>query len=240
MLAPGYKMKTSLIVFSLFGIPAALLWQCASCSGREARRRKASASRRHWREAASSRIYALDPLSRALCFRDGREGMAFQNNRWANRCSDLSYSLAGDGSFVTGIEATRVAAIIDLGTAASSANDMASKTPRMAARASLRCNSQGNRIVILKEDNPNETLQALQRGTVVIYRAWTIGQCSDKARPYLSLANRGQERQQLSTNRQVDGHRIHAKRVGDAALGPTLTLNRPNRQVTQTVSLRCL
>ena len=62
-------------------------------------------------------LYALDPLARALCFRDGREGLAFQKNRWANRCSDLSFSLAGDGSFVTGIEATRVAAIIDLGTA---------------------------------------------------------------------------------------------------------------------------
>ena len=33
-----------------------------------------------------------------------------------NRCSDLSYTLAGSGSLVSGIELNRVAAIVDLGT----------------------------------------------------------------------------------------------------------------------------
>src|ERR1041385_3325004 len=61
-------------------------------------------------------LYALDPLSRTLCFTDGKEGMAFVNNKWENRCSDLSYTLAGNGSLVTGIELNRVAAIVDLGT----------------------------------------------------------------------------------------------------------------------------
>jgi len=61
-------------------------------------------------------MYALDPLARNLCFRDGKEGMAFVNNQWENRCSDLSYSLAGNGSFVTGIELNRTGAIVDLGT----------------------------------------------------------------------------------------------------------------------------
>src|SRR5947207_166570 len=62
-------------------------------------------------------MYALDPLSRALCFSDGKEGMRFADNQWENRCSDLSYSLAGNGSLVSGIEVNRVAAIVDLGTA---------------------------------------------------------------------------------------------------------------------------
>lgn len=62
-------------------------------------------------------MYALDPLARNVCFRDGKEGMAFVNNQWENRCSDLNYSLAGNGSLVSGIEANRVAAIVDLGTA---------------------------------------------------------------------------------------------------------------------------
>ena len=62
-------------------------------------------------------LYALDPLARNLCFTDGKEGMAFVNNKWENRCSDLSYTLAGNGSLVTGIELNRVAAIVDLGTA---------------------------------------------------------------------------------------------------------------------------
>ena len=61
-------------------------------------------------------LYALDPLARNLCFSDGKEGMAFVNNQWENRCSDLSYTLAGNGSLVTGIELNRVAAIVDLGT----------------------------------------------------------------------------------------------------------------------------
>src|SRR6185503_6911605 len=61
-------------------------------------------------------LYAMDPLARALCFNDGKEGMAFVNNKWENRCSDLSYTLAGNGSLVTGIELNRVAAIVDLGT----------------------------------------------------------------------------------------------------------------------------
>ena len=35
-------------------------------------------------------LYAMDPLARSLCFSDGKEGMAFVNNKWENRCSDLS------------------------------------------------------------------------------------------------------------------------------------------------------
>jgi hypothetical protein len=62
-------------------------------------------------------IYAVDPLARTLCFSDGKEGMALVNNKWENRCSDLSYTLAGGGSLVSGIELNRVAAIVDLGTA---------------------------------------------------------------------------------------------------------------------------
>ena len=61
-------------------------------------------------------LYAIDPLARTLCFSDGKEGMAFVNNSWENRCSDLSYTLAGNGSLVSGIELNRVAAIVDLGT----------------------------------------------------------------------------------------------------------------------------
>lgn len=109
-------------------------------------------------------LYALDPLRRALCFSDGREGLAFQKNRWANRCSDLTFSLAGDGSFVSGTEATRVASIVDLGTA----DDLRERNGYEDAQnggegfASLRL--QGDQIVILKEDNPHEQLQPLKEG----------------------------------------------------------------------------
>lgn len=98
-------------------------------------------------------MYALDPLARTLCFNDGKEGMAFINNQWGNRCSDLSYTLAGNGSLVTGIEINRVAAIVDLGTA----NDLRERYGYEDADnggvgfASLRL--EGGKITILQEDN---------------------------------------------------------------------------------------
>ena len=61
-------------------------------------------------------MYVNDPLSRTLCFGDGKEGMAFEKFSWGNRCSDLSYNLAGNGTFVAGIEVNLIASIVDLGT----------------------------------------------------------------------------------------------------------------------------
>jgi hypothetical protein len=98
-------------------------------------------------------LYAMDPLARTLCFNDGKEGMAFVNNKWENRCSDLSYTLAGNGSLVTGIELNRIAAIVDLGTA----NDLRGRYSFEDAEnggvgfASLRL--EGGKITILQDDN---------------------------------------------------------------------------------------
>lgn len=98
-------------------------------------------------------MYVLDPLARTLCFSDGKEGMAFMNNQWENRCSDLSYSPAGNGSFVTGIEINRVAAIVDLGTP----NDLRTRYGFEDADnggvgfASLRL--EEDKVTVLKEDN---------------------------------------------------------------------------------------
>src|SRR5215510_9509243 len=98
-------------------------------------------------------MYAMDPLSRTLCLTDGKEGTAFVNNKWEDRCSDLSYTLAGNGSLVTGIEVNRLAAIVDLGTA----NDLRERYGYEDAEnggvgfASLRL--EGDKITILKNDN---------------------------------------------------------------------------------------
>ena len=112
-------------------------------------------------------MYAMDPLANTLCFSDGKEGMAFVNNKWENRCSDLSYTLAGNGSLVTGIELNRVAAIVDLGTA----NDLRGRYGYEDAEnggvgfASLRL--EGNKVEILKDDNGKfpATWQTLQEGS---------------------------------------------------------------------------
>lgn len=111
-------------------------------------------------------MYALDPLARTLCFSDGKEGMTFINYQWGNRCSDLSYSLAGNGSFVSGIESNRVASIVDLGTA----NDLRARYGFDDADgggvgfASLRL--EGDKITVLREDNGKEkaTWQPLEEG----------------------------------------------------------------------------
>lgn len=109
-------------------------------------------------------MHALDPLSRTLCFNDGKEGMAIANNQFGNRCSDLSYSLAGNGVFVTGIEVNRVAAIVDLGTA----NQLRERYGFEDADnggvgfASLRV--EGNKITILQEDNTSPVWQPLKEG----------------------------------------------------------------------------
>ena len=98
-------------------------------------------------------LYAVDPLARSLCFNDGKEGMAFVSNKWENRCSDLSYTLAGGGSLVTGIELNRMAAIVDLGTA----NDLRGRYSYEDAEnggvgfASIRL--EGDKVTILQDDN---------------------------------------------------------------------------------------
>lgn len=109
-------------------------------------------------------LYALDPLARALCFRDGRAGLAFQKNRWANRCSDLSFTLAGGGSFVTGIEAGRVGAIIDLGTASELRQRYGFEDAEGGGEGFASLRLEEDKIVILKEDNPHERLQPLKEG----------------------------------------------------------------------------
>ena len=111
-------------------------------------------------------MYWMDPLSRNLCFADGKEGMAFVGNKWENRCSDLSFTLAGGGSLVSGIELNRTAAIVDLGTG----NDLRGKYGYEDAEnggvgfASLRL--EGDKITILQDDNGKfkASWQTLQEG----------------------------------------------------------------------------
>ena len=112
-------------------------------------------------------MYAIDPLARTLCFTDGKEGMAFVNNKWENRCSDLSYTQAGGGSLVSGIELNRMAAIVDLGTA----NDLRGRYSYEDAEfggvgfASLRL--EGDKVTILQDDNGKfkASWQTLQEGS---------------------------------------------------------------------------
>jgi hypothetical protein len=62
-------------------------------------------------------LYALDPLARTFCFRDGKDGMIFQGNDVRNRCSDIDFNNYYAGNFTVGIEGGRIGAIVDLGSA---------------------------------------------------------------------------------------------------------------------------
>lgn len=62
-------------------------------------------------------MYAIDPLSQSLCFRDGGNGHIFEAGQKKNRCSDLNFgSYLADG-FSVGVEGSRLGAILDLGNA---------------------------------------------------------------------------------------------------------------------------
>lgn len=117
-------------------------------------------------------LYALDPLARALCFRDGREGLTFLKNRWEERCNDLSFTLAGGGSLVSGIERNRTASIIDLGTADELSDrygyDDAFRGG--AGFASLQLQGDGLKLMVLKKNEP-ETLQPLKEGAQLFTNA---------------------------------------------------------------------
>lgn len=107
-------------------------------------------------------FYVWDPLARTLCFTDGRAGLMILKNRIENRCSDLSFNLAGGGSFTTGIEANRVGAILDLGTADELRHRYGYDDAEGGGEGFASLRLDRDKILILKEDNPDETLQPLK------------------------------------------------------------------------------
>jgi hypothetical protein len=109
-------------------------------------------------------MYALDPLARSLCFADGKEGMAVINNDWGNRCSDLSYSLANNGTFVAGIEVNRLAAIVDLGTPDELREHYGFEDANGGGTGFASLHLVGDKIVVLKQDLSKPEYQPLQEG----------------------------------------------------------------------------
>jgi hypothetical protein len=112
-------------------------------------------------------FYWHDPLTRALCLRDGKAGQTIRDNRVGNRCSDLSFTTAGDGNLVTAVEANRVGVIIDLGTADELRDRYGYEDAEAGGEgfASLRVHE--GKLVILKDDGPPEKLQPLREASVL-------------------------------------------------------------------------
>ena len=109
-------------------------------------------------------LYVLDPLARTMCFSDGKEGFAFVDNDWRNRCSDLGYILAISGSLVSGIEVNRVAAIVDLGTPDELRQRYDFEDAQGGATGFASLHLNGDKIMILKQDLSKPEYQPLQEG----------------------------------------------------------------------------
>jgi hypothetical protein len=109
-------------------------------------------------------LYVLDPLARTMCLSDGKEGFAFVNKTWRNRCSDLSYILASNGSLVSGIEVNRVAAIIDLGTPDELRQRYDFEDANGGGTGFASLHLAGDKIMVLKEDIREPEYQSLQEG----------------------------------------------------------------------------
>jgi hypothetical protein len=107
-------------------------------------------------------MYVHDPLARTMCFSDGKEGFAFVNNEWRNRCSDLSYILASSGSLVSGIEVNRLAAIADLGTPDELRQRHGFEDAQGGGLGFASLHLNGDKIMILKQDLSRPEYQPLQ------------------------------------------------------------------------------
>ena len=61
-------------------------------------------------------MFARDPLTQSVCFKDGGPGGIFQAGQTRNRCSDLNFNSYKANAFSVGIEGGREGVIVDLGT----------------------------------------------------------------------------------------------------------------------------
>ncbi len=109
-------------------------------------------------------MYVHDPLARTMCFSDGKQGFAFVNNEWRNRCSDLSYILASNGSLASGIEVNRVAAIVDLGMPDELRRRYGFEDAQGGGTGFASLHLNGDKIMILKQDLGRPEYQPLQEG----------------------------------------------------------------------------
>ncbi|HJT28629.1 MAG TPA: hypothetical protein VJ784_14550 [Pyrinomonadaceae bacterium] len=113
-------------------------------------------------------LYSVDPLARTLCFSDGKEGMAFTNTDWGNRCSDLSFTLASGGSLVSGLENDRLAAIVDLGTADELRNRYGFEDAQGGGTGFASLHLQGDKVMVLKQDLSKQEFQLLQEASKLL------------------------------------------------------------------------
>ena len=145
----------SLVVFITFGFHQVLRAQNPSAPDEK---RAAQPKKR----GGIFTMYAIDPLARTLCFSDGKEGMAFTNTTWVNRCSDLSFA---GSNLVTGLEIDRLAAIVDLGTGDELSARSGFEDAQGGGTGFASIHLQGDKIMVLKQDLGKQEFQPLQEAS---------------------------------------------------------------------------
>jgi hypothetical protein len=145
----------SLVVFIAFGSHQVL---CAQNPSAPDEKRAAQPRKR----GGIFTMYAIDPLARTLCFSDGKEGMAFTNTVWGNRCSDLSFA---GSNLVSGVEIDRLAAIVDLGTTDELSNHYGFEDAPGGGTGFASLHLQGDKIMVLKQDIRKQEFQPLEEGS---------------------------------------------------------------------------
>lgn len=145
----------SLVVFIAFGFHQVLRAQNPSAPDEK---RAAQPKKR----GGIFTMYAIDPLARTLCFSDGKEGMAFTNTNWVNRCSDLSFA---GSNLVTGIETDRLGAIVDLGTPDELRSGYDFEDAQGGGTGFASIHLQGDKIMVLKEDFGKQVFQPLRENS---------------------------------------------------------------------------
>jgi hypothetical protein len=150
-----------LVVFIAFGSPEVLRAQNPSAPDEK----RAAQPRKR---GGIFTLYAIDPLARTLCFSDGKEGMAFADTIWRNRCSDLSF--AGN-NLIAGLEVDRLAAIVDLGTADELRDRNGFEDAQGGGTGFASLHLQGDKIVVLKQDLGKQEFQPLQEASKLFTEA---------------------------------------------------------------------
>lgn len=112
-------------------------------------------------------LYALDPLARAFCFHDGREGLMIRNNQVKNRCADLHFNPAAGGFQVNRIEINRVGSIIDIGTADDLRSRYGQDEKLGVGFASLRFHGEKIAVFVANEDRPQEKVEFLKEASAL-------------------------------------------------------------------------
>jgi hypothetical protein len=119
-------------------------------------------------------MYALDPLARTFCFRDGRYGHELSDWSVYNRDSEIDFDSYKNGSFSVGIQGGQVGTIIDLGSNAYLQKKYKYSETVGNGQGYASIHRKNNTLLILKAAPYNHTFQRMEESNE-LFREGTSG-----------------------------------------------------------------